>query len=132
MIPGLLERPDDLGGTPEQGYRTTGIVPLSAEEWGAFSDKVELVERHPTQLAGDLLIVRLEGDLAAVESPSRDARVVRRLAGPEEARAFVAKRMEEYERMWDGCGVKVDYLGKAEGESPQPSVEPARMAAPMY
>jgi hypothetical protein len=91
--------------------RTAGIVPVSAEDWGAFSDGVEVVERHPTQLAGDLLIVRLEGGLAALEAPSRDARVVRRLSGPEEARTFVAKRMEEYERMWDGCGVKVDYLG---------------------
>jgi hypothetical protein len=89
-----------------------GIVPLSAGEWEGFSDKVEVVERHPTQLAGDLLIVRLEGELAAVESPSRDARVVRRLVDLEEVRAFVAKRMEEYERMWDGCGVKVDYLGE--------------------
>lgn len=91
----------------------TGIVPLSGAEWAECSAGVEIVERHPTQLAGDLLIVRLGGGLAAVESPSRDARVVRRLSDPEEARAFVAKRMEEYERMWDGCGVKVDYLGES-------------------
>jgi len=91
--------------------RAGGIVPLSAEAWDGLSEEVEILERHPTQLAGDILIVRLEGDLAAVESPSRDARVVRPLAGLSEARALVAKRMEEYERMWDGCGVKVDYLG---------------------
>lgn len=91
----------------------TGIVPLSGAEWAECSEGVEIVERHPTQLAGDLLIVRLGGGLAAVESPSRDARVVRRLSDPEEARTFVAKRMEEYERMWDGCGVKVDYLGES-------------------
>lgn len=34
---------------------------------------------------------------------------LRLLGGPEEARAFVEKRLEEYERMWDGCGVKVEY-----------------------
>lgn len=93
--------------------RAGGIVPLSAEAWEGLSAHVEILERHPTQLAGDILIVQLEGDLAAVESPSREARVVRPLAGPEEARAFLAKRMEEYERMWDGCGVKVDYLGES-------------------
>lgn len=93
--------------------RAGGIVPLSADAWDALSEDVEILERHPTQLAGDILIVRLEGGLAAVESPSRDARVVRPLAGPEEAGAFIAKRMEEYERMWDGCGVKVDYLGSS-------------------
>lgn len=41
----------------------------------------------------------------------RDARVARFLGGPDAADAFVQKRMEEYERMWDGCGVKVDYYG---------------------
>ena len=56
------------------------------------------------------MIVRVGESLAAIESPSRDARVARMLGGPEEARAFVSRRMEEYERMWDGGGVKVDYF----------------------
>ncbi len=93
-----------------------GTVPLSAHEWEDLADHFPVEERHHTQLAGELLIVRLGGDLAAVESPSRDARVARILGGPEEARAFVAKRMEEYERMWDGCGVSVDYYEDTKGE----------------
>ena len=87
-----------------------GTVPLSAREWEAFAAEFPVVERHDTQLAGELLIVRAGGDLAAVESPSRGARVARLLGGPPEADAFVRKRLEDYERMWDGCGVKVDYF----------------------
>ncbi|MFH1766005.1 MAG: hypothetical protein ABIF09_17605 [Gemmatimonadota bacterium] len=87
-----------------------GTVPLSASEWKELADHFPVEERHQTQLAGELLIVRFGGDLIAVEAPSRDARVARFLGGPDEARAFVARRMEEYERMWDGCGVKVDYF----------------------
>ena len=86
-----------------------GTVPLSAEEWEALSPSFPEVERHATQLAGDLIIVQMGAEHMAVESPSRDARVARRLGSVEEARAFVSKRMEEYERMWDGCGVKVEY-----------------------
>jgi len=86
-------------------------VPLTAEEWAGLSAHFEVMEKHETQLAGDLLIVRCPEGLVAVEAPSRHARVARLLGGKEEARAFVAKRMEEYERMWDGCGVKVDYFG---------------------
>jgi len=86
-----------------------GTVPLSAQEWEAIAPEFPVEERHPTQLAGDLLIIRFGDRLAAVEAPSREARVARLLGGPDEARAFVAKRMEEYERMWDGCGVKVEY-----------------------
>ena len=69
------------------------------------------MERHNTQLAGDLIIVLVGDGRMAVESPSREARVARLLGSPEEARAFVERRMEEYERMWDGCGVKVEYFG---------------------
>jgi len=86
-----------------------GTVPLSADEWKEISASFPEVERHNTQLAGDLVIVDMGGQRVAVESPSRDARVARLLGGVEEARAFVDRRMEEYERMWDGCGVKVDY-----------------------
>ena len=86
-----------------------GTVPLSAEEWTEFSQSFPLEERHQTQLAGELLILRFGEAFLAVESPSRGARVARTLGGLEDVRAFVARRMEEYERMWDGCGVKVDY-----------------------
>jgi hypothetical protein len=86
-----------------------GPVPLSAEEWEALSPSFPEVERHNTQLAGDLIIVQVGAERMAVESPSREARVARLLGSVEEARTFVAKRMEEYERMWDGCGVKVEY-----------------------
>ena len=87
-----------------------GTIPLSAREWESFSQHFPVEERHQTQLAGELLIIRFGGDLAAVESPSRGARVARLLGGAVEARTFVERRMEEYERMWDGCGVKVDYF----------------------
>lgn len=86
-----------------------GTVPLSREEWESVAEAFEVVERHNTQLAGDLLIIRVGEAMGALESPSRDARVARLLGGEAEVRAFVQKRLEEYERMWDGCGVKVDY-----------------------
>ncbi len=87
-----------------------GTVPLSRSEWEALAPHFPEVERHNTQLAGSLLVVRIGEELAAVEEPSREARVARRLGSPEAARDFVQKRLAEYERMWDGCGVKVDYF----------------------
>ena len=88
-----------------------GTVPLGRDEWEALAPHFPEVERHNTQLAGNLLVVRAGGSLVAVEQPSRDARVARLLGSEEEARTFVEKRLEEYERMWDGCGVKIEYYG---------------------
>jgi hypothetical protein len=87
-----------------------GTVPMSRGDWEGLAPSYQVVERHNTQLAGDLLIVNVAGSLVAVEEPSREARVARVLGGPSEARVFVEKRLGEYERMWDGCGVKIDYF----------------------
>ena len=45
----------------------------------------------------------------AVEEPTSRQRVLRRLAEDEVA-AFVKDRLDTYERMWDGCGCKVEYF----------------------
>lgn len=86
-----------------------GIVRLRAAEWAQLAEHYEVVERHDTLVAGDLLIVRHGGETAAVEQPAASERVVRRLAGAGEARELVRERLEAYERMWDGCGCKIDY-----------------------
>lgn len=97
--------PDELRGRLGE----TGIVPLSAEEWRELARAFSEVERHNTRLAGDLVIFRDKERFFAVEEPSRDARVVRGLEDEGRVRGFVSKRFEEYERMWDGCGCKVEY-----------------------
>ena len=85
------------------------VVEMPAAQWTRLAPAVKEIERHATGLAGDLLIVRSAGGLAAVEQPAPDARVVRRLANAAEARALVSRRLETYDKMWDGCGCKIDY-----------------------
>lgn len=98
-----------------------GIVALMVEEWEAIASAFEPVWRHDTGFAGELLIARgpvgsepegpadLDAPLIAVEAPKPAARVVRLLADEEEAKRFVEYRLAQYERMWDGCGCRIDY-----------------------
>jgi len=92
-----------------QRLEAAGLVVVSAAEWARLATELVEVERHPTYIAGDLIIVRGPGGLAAVEQPGPQERVVRHLRDLDEVRRFVARRLEQYERMWDGCGCKVDY-----------------------
>lgn len=85
------------------------IVVLTAGEWERVAERFEIVERHDTKLAGSLLLVRDGRGLAAVEQPEPGRKVFRRLAGEEEARSFIRDRLETYDRMWDGCGCRIDY-----------------------
>ena len=87
------------------------IATLKASDWESLAAGFEVLESHDTQFAGMLLVVRGPSGLAAVEEPSAAVRVVRPLADESAARAFVAQRLALYERMWDGCGCKVEYSG---------------------
>jgi hypothetical protein len=78
------------------------IVPLRSRDWERLAPGFEVVARHDTRIAGDILIVRGATGLAAVESPSRTDRVVRPLADDQAARSFVAARLAAYDRFWDG------------------------------
>jgi hypothetical protein len=89
--------------------RRERIVPLPTEQWEVLADAYEILERHETLIAGDLLIIRVADGLAAVEQSKPQERVVRWLGDAEDARRFVEDRIETYDRMWDGCGCKIDY-----------------------
>ena len=85
------------------------IVTLRLSEWQSVVDQFVEIERHRTHIKGDLVIVHVEHGYAAVEEPQTNERVIRYLADMDEVRRFVTDRLETYERMWDGCGCKIDY-----------------------
>lgn len=85
------------------------IVQLSREDWQQSAHRFEVVEEHDTMLRGTLRVARGPAGLVAIEEPSPAERVVRPLGSQDAARSFVADRLATYERMWDGCGCKVDY-----------------------
>jgi hypothetical protein len=86
-----------------------GIVGISRAEWERLAPRFQVLEVHETRLAGQLLLVRGPAGLAAVERPERGRRVIRPLSDEVAARAFVQDRLDTYDRMWDGCGCRVDY-----------------------
>jgi hypothetical protein len=92
--------------------RTERVVPLATAEWERLAAEFQEVERHRAMPAGDLLVLEYQGQYLAVEEPSPGQSVVRWLADREEARRFVGHRLAQYDRMWDGCGCKIDYFGR--------------------
>jgi len=89
--------------------RSQRIVSLSSSDWRALAANFDELECHDTLVAGHLLIVRGPAGTAAVEQPSPEKRVIRLLSDDQDVRRFVRERLEQYERMWDGCGCKIDY-----------------------
>ena len=85
------------------------IVRLTRAEWSSCQHRYAVVERHDTGLRGELLIVERPAGLAVVEEPSPTERAMRPIASVEAAHQLLADRLATYDRMWDGCGCKVDY-----------------------
>lgn len=87
------------------------IVVLTIANWQALAPAFAVRAQHDTQMKGLLTIIATSLGLAAVEEPSHTQRVVRLLGDERAVRRFVDERLATYERMWDGCGCKVDYYG---------------------
>ena len=43
------------------------------------------------------------------EKSTKDELLIRSVQLKEEAEKFITERLEIYEKMWDGCGCKVEY-----------------------
>lgn len=93
----------------ERRLQTQRVVTLSKDEWTAVASAFPVQHRHTTGLRGDLLIVRTNVGPAAVEEPKPHERVVRLFDGENDIGPFVTDRLAAYERMWDGCGCRIDY-----------------------
>lgn len=58
---------------------------------------------------GFIYLLRMGDTQIVAEHPDSTTAVLRRVASREAGDAFIAKRLETYDRMWDGCGCKIDY-----------------------
>jgi hypothetical protein len=82
---------------------------LSPDELTALLEEADLVREEDTCISGMIRILRLRNTVMVQEETPEDEIVVRIRPTVKAAKEFVAGRLETYERMWDGCGCKVDY-----------------------
>jgi len=85
------------------------IVWISPGERDEVEALAEVVEIPGATFAGGPVILRTGDRLAALEQGRADAWVLRPFEDETGARTFLARRREEYDRMWDGCGCRIDY-----------------------
>jgi hypothetical protein len=60
-------------------------------------------------LTGPLRLLELDGALLVQETTDRGEHVVREIPDRDTAERLIEDRIDSYERMWDGCGCKIDY-----------------------
>jgi hypothetical protein len=92
------------------------VVKIDRDELVRVLEWAEAIRAEDTVLAGWIRILSLDGHvLVQEETPDRDI-LVRKLASIDAANGLVDGRLADYERMWDGCGCKIDYFAPATDE----------------
>jgi hypothetical protein len=77
----------------------------------------DVLREDDTCVAGWIRVLAVEGlILVQEETPDGDV-LVRRMPSRQDAESFVEYRMASYERMWDGCGCRIDYLAEWQGDT---------------
>ncbi len=85
------------------------IVALDGEALSELLEAAEVIRADDTCIAGWIRILRIKDHFAVQEQTPDGELLVRRLISREAAERFIEVRLNDYERMWDGCGCTIDY-----------------------
>ena len=99
--------------TASEVVKETGaheLIALESEMLVALLEEADVIRDDDTCLAGRIRVLLLDGVILVQERTPKGQILVRRLADEGTAHRFVDDRLAVYERMWDGCGCKVDYF----------------------
>ena len=73
-----------------------------------LSQSKTLIEKD-THISDKIRLLKLDNDLIIQEKTTKDELLIRFVKTKKEAEDLIAQRLEIYDKMWDGCGCKVDY-----------------------
>ena len=69
----------------------------------------KIVQERDTLISGKLRLLNYQKNLLIQEQSNKGELLIRFVQNKAEANKFIDERLEIYDRMWDGCGCKVDY-----------------------
>jgi len=85
------------------------VTAINRDTLQELINAADVLREDDTHLAGWIRILGVGGSILAQEETPKGEVLVRRMPSRQSAESFVNLRMQSYERMWDGCGCKVDY-----------------------
>jgi hypothetical protein len=85
-------------------------IPVDRETLLGLLEAAEILRQDNTCVAGWIRILSVDGAILVQEETPEGNALARRLPSIEDANRFVDDRLGTYERMWDGCGCKINYF----------------------
>ncbi len=89
--------------------KSTSFVVITKDELNDLLTVAKVIEEKDTHISDKIRLLKLNGALLVQEKSNKNEYLLRLMKNKKEADLFIDERMETYDRMWDGCGCKVDY-----------------------
>ena len=82
---------------------------LKKEDLEELLSQSKVIIEKDTLISDKIRLLKLDNDLIIQEKTTKDELIIRIVKTKNEAEDFIKQRLEIYDRMWDGCGCKVEY-----------------------
>ncbi len=82
---------------------------LSEDQLNFLLEESAIVKEEDTLVSGFLRILKKGTKIMVQETSMRSEIILRHFSNMDEARRLFDERMDIYEKMWNGCGCKVNY-----------------------
>jgi len=69
----------------------------------------KIIIEKDTHISDKIRLLKYKDELFIQEKSNKDELIVRIMKSKKEAEEFIKERLEIYDRMWDGCGCRVEY-----------------------
>jgi hypothetical protein len=82
---------------------------ISEPELNKLLSYSKIIIEENTYISDKIRLLECNHELLLQEKTTKDEYLLRVMKTKKEAEEFIKQRLEIYNRMWDGCGCKVDY-----------------------
>ncbi len=93
-------------------FKQRAVIPIERAELPRLLDQALVVKEVDTHISGWIRILDLDGIIILEEETTEGEVLLRRFKSVEMAASLIEDRLATYERMWDGCGCRIDYHAK--------------------
>ena len=82
---------------------------IDENQLNELMSKSDVIIEEDTLISDKIRLLRINNELVLQEKSNKDELLIRSVKSIEEGEEIINKRLEIYDKMWDGCGCKVDY-----------------------
>lgn len=92
-----------------QSLKGKKYLVINESELNHLLSIAELILEKDTHISDKIRLLKINNNLILQEKTTKGEYLIRYIKNKKEAEELIKARLEIYEKMWDGCGCKVDY-----------------------